>query len=103
MIKNDWTREEVQLHLVNKKMVHLCSKIDLKQTKLNPVRQWEDANWMHEWVKPSGTSALCIIIALINYDKEVFTLKAQHSYKQGCLCVQSSVRHVRQIRWKAVK
>lgn len=63
--ERSWTTQSAKTHIVNETMLHLWSKIVLKQKHINPIRWWEDANWLYLWTHPTPGKSLCILVTLI--------------------------------------
>lgn len=90
-----WAMKTAQTHLVNQIMLHLRKRIVLKHKHVNPIRTWEETSWIYHWTQPTPDKYLCIMVALVEYNPEICTMRSMSGLQWRKLppTIQENISH----------
>lgn len=54
-------------------MLHLRSRVILKQKYITAIQKWDNVSWIYSWTHFSPEKAICTIVVLINYNDAICT------------------------------
>lgn len=77
----DWDLRQARAHITNEAAMVLGELIVNTSNKINPLKHWNNAVWLYQWVTVDPSTAHCVLLAFIPIVQQNIPLAKPHNFR----------------------